>query len=386
MRISAWTSSRRDGWLRLSAQLQWEEMARTETLWVEWPESDAALMRPTADAALLLAYPLAMSYGERRLVVDGEVSPRLAEGARVAMAVIARSAPTLRAVPLEMREGFGEFESEAPSRAAGLCLSGGVDALSALQERVHRLPAEHAARFRCGLFAFGFNTYDFVDGAPDPARLAVAEAYAERLARFADPLGVTLARARTNYRTLQRSFEAWAMVARDAHLAALGHLMRPRLRSLAIGSAGAGIDAGISQDPLLVAFYSTDDVDVHAAQPMRTRLEKLRALLMWPEALDVLRCCFLIRTPGVGARNCGECEKCVRTALQCIALGAADATRVRAAFTAWPDTPEAIARLDLRAPYVQSFYAELEPLLRARGRADLASAISRAIARAREGR
>lgn len=38
MRISAWTPTRRDGWLRLSAQLQWEETERTETLWFEWPD------------------------------------------------------------------------------------------------------------------------------------------------------------------------------------------------------------------------------------------------------------------------------------------------------------------------------------------------------------
>ncbi|HYW31318.1 MAG TPA: hypothetical protein VE869_07385 [Gemmatimonas sp.] len=379
MRISAWTSSRRDGWIHLSARLQWEETERTETLWFEWPESNAAFVRPTADSALLLAYPLAMSYGERRLVVDGEVSPRLAEGARAVMAVIASAGPTLRAVRLELHEGFGDFESEAPSRAAGLCLSGGVDALSALQDRVHGLPRDHAARFRCGLFAFGFNTYDFVNGAPDPARLTAAEAYADRLDSLAAELGVTLTRVRTNYRTLHRSFDAWGMVANDSHLAAIGHLMRPRLRSLAIGSLGTGITAGTSQNPLLVAFHSTDDLDVHTAHPMRSRLEKLRVLLTWPEALAVLRVCFLIRTPGGGARNCGECEKCVRTVLQCIALGAADAAPVRAAFTVWPDTPEAIARLDVGSSFVRPYYEELEPLLRSRGRVDLATAISRGL-------
>jgi hypothetical protein len=267
----------------------------------------------------------------------------------------------------------------------GLCLSGGVDALAALQER-QALPVSHPLRYRHGLFAFGFNTYDFIEGAVDPARLAAAESYADRLEAFAATAGLALTRMRTNYRTLHRSFEAWAVVAHDSHLAAIGHLMRPRLSALAIGSAGAGLAAGIPQDPLLVALYATDDLDVHGAQPMRSRLEKLRALLTWPAALDVLRVCFLMRTPGAGERNCGSCEKCVRTALQCIALGAGDRQAVRAAFTTWPGTPEALATVDLRATRVQSFYAELAPLLAAQGRDDLARAISAAIARGRGGR
>lgn len=382
MRISAWTSARRDGRVRLTARVEWEESARAESLWLDWPESQLDQVRATADAALLFGYPLAMSYGERRLRLEGEVSPRLAEGARVAMAVIERSAPSHRAVRIECTEGFGDAESGEASRVAGLCLSGGVDALAALQERVTMLPVGHRFRHAQGLFVFGLNSFDFVDGAPDPARLAVAEAYADRLEAFAAPLEVGLTRVRTNYRALQRSFEAWAVVAHDSHLAAIGHLMRPRLRSLAIGSAGAGISEGIPQDPLLAALYSTDDLDVHGAQPMRTRLEKLQRLLAWPEALAVLRVCFLLRTPGPGERNCGRCEKCVRTALQCIALGAGDSPAVRAAFTAWPDTAEAIASVNLGAPHLRSFYAELVPLLQAKGRDDLAGAISRGLATA----
>jgi hypothetical protein len=382
VKVSAWRTERRDGWLRISAQLAWEESARTETLWIEWPEAHAGLVRPTADAALLLGYPLAMSYGETRLSLDGEVSPRLAEGARVAMAVIARSEPTHREVRLEVREGFSEFEAPAPARVAGLCLSGGVDALAALQE-VRALPPGHPARFAQGIFAFGFNSYDFVDGAPDPARVAAAEAYADRLEAFAEPLGVPVARVRTNYRTLHRSFEAWAEVAHDSHLAALGHLMRRRLRSLAIGSAGAGISDGIPQNPLLVALYATDDLDVHGAQPMRMRREKLRRLLGWPEALDVLRVCLLLRTPAPGARNCGRCEKCVRTVLQCLTLGERIPPGLRAAFSEWPDTPEAIAGVNVGGARVRAYYAGLAPLLVAQGRADLAAAINRGIATAR---
>jgi hypothetical protein len=320
-----------------------------------------------------------MASGERRLRIDGTVSPRLADAARTAMACIAAERPTLVPVRLDLVEGRAEAQAVSPARASAVCLSGGVDALAALDERRRDTDAPQDTRFGYGIFAFGFNSYDFRDGQPVPERLQAADTHAARLATLAEREQLTLLRVWTNLRALHESFESMAAVTHDSHLAAIGHLMRPAIRSLTIGSAGAGIARGLTQDALLVALYATDDLDVHGGQPMMTRLEKLRRILEWPDAVRVLRVCLLIDLPEQGARNCGVCEKCVRTMLQCIALGRSKDPLVQEAFPHWDRLTANVARVHIARPHVRDYYLALVERLRREGRADLSDAVVRAL-------
>jgi hypothetical protein len=378
MKVGAWEWTESAGWVRLSTRIEWEDVARApETLYLEWRTDAAgvaAAVTPEPDAALLMTYPLAMALGERRLVVEGMVSPRLADGSRAVMAMIARARSTLHAVHLELTEGYAPVA--AHDRVAAVCLSGGVDALAALQANLRDAPQDHPARFRLALFVFGLNTYDHADGRVVPAREAAAWEYADRLESFARSVGLSLVRVRTNLRTMYPSFESWISVTFDSHLAAVGQAMRTQIRSLGIGSSGAALTDGLPQDPRLLPFHSTHAVDVYGTQNMVPRLEKLRALLAWPEAMAQLRVCFLLDVPAPGTRNCGRCEKCVRTMLQCIALGAEHSPPARGAFTQWVDVA-AVDALTRGPKPPRGFYAALAPLLTAQGRADLAAAVRR---------
>ena len=378
MKVGAWERTESAGWVRLSARVEWEDVARApETLYLEWRADAAgiaAAVTPEPDAALLMTYPLAMALGERRLVIDGMVSPRLADGARLAMAMIARARPELREIRLELEEGYAPLPQH--ERVAALCLSGGVDALAALQANLRDAPPEHPARYRQAIFVFGLNTYDHEAGVVVPAREAAAWEYTDRLEPFAQSVGLTLVRVRTNLRALYPSFASWISVTFDSHLAAVGQAMRSRIRSLGIGSSGAALTEGLPQDPRLLPFHTTHAVDVYGAQNMVPRLEKLRGLLAWPEAMAQLRVCFLLDIPAPGTRNCGRCEKCVRTMLQCIALGAEHSPQVRGAFTQWVDVA-AVDALTRGPKPPRGFYAALAPLLAAQGRADLAAAVRR---------
>jgi hypothetical protein len=378
MKVGAWERTESAGWVRLATRVEWEDLARApETLYLEWRADAAgiaAAVTPEPDAALLMTYPLAMALGERRLVIDGMVSPRLADGARLVMAVIARGRPALREVRLELQEGLAPVP--AGPREAALCLSGGVDALAALQANLHSAAHDNAARYRHGIFVFGLNTYDHVDGRVVPAREAAAWDYVERLEVFAQSVGLSLVRVRTNLRAMYPSFESWSSVTFDAHLAAIGQATRTRLSSLAIGSHGAVLTEGLAQDPRILPFHGTHAVDVHGTQNMVPRLDKLRGLLAWPEAMAQLRVCFLLDVPAPGTRNCGRCEKCVRTMLQCIALGAEHSPHARGAFTQWVDVA-AVDALTRGPKPPRGFYAALAPLLAAQGRNDLAAAVRR---------
>jgi hypothetical protein len=324
-----------------------------------------------------MAYPLAMAHGEDRLELEGPVSPRLADGARVAMAAVAGARPELRPTRLDLDERVVVATRDRRMREAALCLSGGVDALAALRQNLDTVPAEHPARFRTGIFVFGLNTYDFADGKIVAARERAVWDYVDAMEQFAQTAGLSIVRMRTNLRTLYPSFESWGSVTHGAHLSALGQSLRQRVHALAIGSAGKGLGEGTMQNPLLVQLYSSDDVNVYGAQNLVSRLDKMRSLLAWPEALRILRVCFQIDEPVAGQRNCGRCEKCLRTMLQFIALGGGDSPDVRGAFARWVDA-DALKGLDLRAPHQRAFYSGLAPLLVAKGRSDLAAALARA--------
>lgn len=372
MRVSEWKETHRGGVLRLSAAITWEDQDRPDaTLWFEWSADLADSVRAEPDAALIATYPLAMFSGEQRLHVAGHISSRLADGVESAMAVIAEQWPAYRPVRLELTHGTLPVRERG--REAGVCFSGGVDALAAVQQNIRTSSVGDRERFTSALFIFGLNTYDFVDGAPSAERLAAYEAHAGRLEAFANATGMALLRCTTNLRALYPSFDAWFAVANTSYLAATGHLMRPRLASLALGSSGTGRVAGVTPPPLIDPLYSTDTLQVYGAQVMTTRIEKVRRLADWPEGLAVLRVCLLIEMPEGGTLNCGQCDKCVRTMLELLALG--DDALARAPFPA-TDVSAELAQNAMRTPYGRAFCAELVPLFAARGRNDLAVALS----------
>ena len=174
-----------------------------------------------------------------------------------------------------------------------------------MQDNLATLSPDHPARFRRGLFAFGLNSFDFDDGRPVAARIEVYEAQAVRLEAFASRVGISLVRASTNLRSLYPDFEAWAAAVNNTPLTAIGHAMRTHLSGLAIASTGVGIDTGHQQHPFMDPLFATHDFDVHPVQQMVTRAEKVRRLTAWPDALAVLRVCFLMDLSPGRTLNCG---------------------------------------------------------------------------------
>lgn len=380
MKVGAWREERTGGRFRVSVRVTWEDHERDDaTVWFEWPEAFADQVTADANVALIATYPLAMSTGERRLQLDGSVPPRLVDGVRAAMALAVERTPTLKPVVLDVR-ARGTLHAEATGgRDAALCLSGGVDALAALQQNIESMPPDHPARFRRGLFVFGLNSFDFAAGEVVPARAATYDSQASRLEVFASGVGLSTIRVTTNLRALYPDFTTWAAVVNNTPLIAIGHAMRSRLTGLAIASTGLGIETETRQHPFMDGLFGTHDFDVHPVQLMVTRTEKVRRLAAWSEALEVLRVCFLMELPTGPFLNCGRCEKCVRTMLALLAAGG-DALH-RAPFSAADVTADQVEALFFTPRIVVGYYDELLEPLAAVGREDLVAAIRRGLRR-----
>ena len=92
----------------------------------------------------------------------------------------------------------------------------------------------------------------------------------------------------------------------------------------------------LGSHPVLDPLFSTERTEVvHHGEP--SRLQKVRALTRFPEALELLDVCQREAEP----LNCGECEKCLRTMLELHAAGASYGNRRFAR----PLEPERIAAL-----------------------------------------
>lgn len=145
----------------------------------------------------------------------------------------------------------------------------------------------------------------------------------------------------------------------------LGHVVIP-------SSDGAGTIGPCGTSPLLDPLFSTERVEIDHDTP-RTRVAKVGWLARErPDLLPWLKVCFVENRPD----NCGRCSKCLLTML---ALEAAGARELAAAFPAELDL-EAVAKITPRNLNGQLEFAEAHRALLERGApADVVAAVARVL-------
>ncbi|MAE68095.1 MAG: hypothetical protein CMJ18_27925 [Phycisphaeraceae bacterium] len=384
----------RDGLMtRVSATVEWEQADRTpEPLHFAVGDGFADDLAPNPNAMLLATIMPAMHHGEDRVRVDGAICPRLRDGLVVALDRLWHATGRSRARPvaIETTEGFAPPTPRHPERTASF-MSGGVDALAALRRNRLSYPPDHPGAIADCMLVHGF---DF-GGPGDPDlgrdRFERDRVALEKLTRSAD---ANLLCVETNLRRLEAPGLCFPIESCGAALGAVAHACSGRLTEAVAGSSAAIRDGGpAAQHPLIdPSFTSSSAVTLRQDGAWSGRLDKIRLLSDWPEALDVLHCC---NDPQIasGAVNCGACEKCLLTMTELLVCGSLDRCST---FEADDVSADQIVRLsgtppaELPAEHLEALRAEMfhidasgydawhdliEPLERT-GRRDLASAVS----------
>jgi hypothetical protein len=323
--------------------------------------SPTSPVRASADAFLALTLVPALMLGAD-LDVDGPVAPSTIAAAHRVQAQFARWFSSLR--PVAIRAARRE---ERP-RAAGMSamFSGGVDSWHTL--------LRHRARLSHALLVHGFDLQRHERRVPSPVVAALRGAVAEA--------GVTLLEIETNAR--RWSFEIASV---------LGFLDRYFVWSFAHGAAIAGFNFALADavggvvipssdsGETLVPWGSHPDLDPQWTGPevafehdeaTTTRFEKLEALAAFDPAVRNLRVCWASAPDG---KNCGRCEKCLRTMATLHALGAADR-----AVTFPPITARAIAAARISMGSV-GYWRDVERGAERLGDRGTANAVRAALAR-----
>jgi hypothetical protein len=359
VKISGLHTTEKDGRMRVGATITWEDTNRpAQDIYFETPLEFAGALTTDYDAFVIAAIIPAYWHAERRVAVDGPVCPTLHDGLRVAMAWL-HACRGVRRPPLTVDARPRPVTNRASERA-GCFLSGGIDSLSMLRRNRLQYPRSHPASIRDGIIAYGLE----VD---DPETFADVVDDLMPVARDAD---VALISVYTNIRALEPSWALWNDVWQGAVWAAIAHALKRRLTIAYLASSTSipYVNTLQGTDPRLDPNYSSEDLLFRHDGIALSRFTKTRIVADWPIALAHLRVCNKSSRYRKGKLNCGCCEKCIRTQLALLCLGALDQTDVFQTV----DLSEAAVRAVIFSGDWYASYEQLIEPLREIGRRDLA--------------
>ncbi|MGD8367074.1 MAG: hypothetical protein PVG78_05495 [Desulfobacterales bacterium] len=369
MRIEDLRKTETDDTAAVRATVKWEDCDQPDReVFIEtekrFSEDLSVHLQPFVVGCLIPA----LHFGERRLAVEGSLCPYLLEGLETVMAIMQFwSRGMMR--PLCIEASGGDPAPEARVPRAGLFLSGGIDSLAALRLSMERYPAGHPARVRDALLVHGFDIGGVMERG---AKYPVFERARAAMAPVAEEAGLEMIPVYTNIRHLCDDRDLWLDRFFGAVLAAAAHAFGRRINLVFVGSSFDLPNLHpCGSHPLLDPAYSSYGLRIRHRDLALSRLEKIGIVSGWQRAFDNMRVC-LANVPD--RLNCGRCEKCVRTMTGLAALGVLHKT---AAFNGEDLTPAHFDGFRITIRGRESFYEEMLPQLRARGRNDIVAVIEK---------
>ncbi len=305
--LHVWPHGKRviDGWPTLSATFESSSRKRY-LLWYGVDSQWGHALTEHADCFALAAIFCAMRTGGS-LHVHGSVSPSLMGNLEEFQAVWHCWRPE-KCRPVELR---ADIEGEAPRAAdtsAVICYSGGVDSTFTMYRHAVQANCRRVRRVGAAVFIQGFDI-----------PMSASDAYERNANRAEGLLGsieTPLIRLRTNWRELPGR---WT----DAHGAGLGACLHALGAQFSSGLLGSSMPYARLEPwgstPMTDRLMSSSRFVIQDDGAEYDRVGKLRELLGWPEGLAHLRVCWEGKEFD---RNCGRCEKCIRTQLALRIVGA----------------------------------------------------------------
>ncbi|MFN6945464.1 MAG: hypothetical protein ACK4ND_10990 [Cytophagaceae bacterium] len=358
--------------VRVAATVTWEDCDRpTHDIFFETEEAFADSLSCNPDAFLVGCIIPAMHYGEKRVFISEEICPQLRSGLITAMSWLRHwyYSPDRELVTIEAKVRKGLLNRRRQNRA-GFFFSGGIDSFATLRANRLNFPLEHPWSIKDGLLIYGLELDD-----PEAFRYVK-----EFLTDVAGKVGITLIPVYTNlylnYRqedSLNR-FNFWTYKFMGSAFASIAHIFINRVSVFLLASSFDIPNLHPhSLDPRLTMNFDSSDLHIRSDGIALSRFMKTKLIANWKVAMEHLRVCNQYRLYRHDSLNCGKCEKCIRTMLALLSIGALDKTH---AFPKQDVTDSMIEKAVLiKNSYAANWYKELLTPLLQRGREDLARAI-----------
>jgi len=331
-----------------------------ETYWYDVPDAFASSISDSGNPWLAGLLPVAVALGEP-LVLSRPVDPLLLDNAPEQMRAWQFWFPERKPVAIEADVLDATGGPAGTARTAAL-FSGGVDSFhTALVPR--HVPVDDL------LLVLG--TFDLASG--HDASYGRVQA---SMQVAADAIGKTLVPVTTNQMKTRMAASDPMHLAGGGMLAAVALALERRYsRVLVSATANPRQFHSATGHPYLTALSSTRRTRFCEEGFGCSRVAKTEVVARSDAALAALRVCFM----SGDETNCGECVKCFRTMIALEALGVLG----RAPFGRTSLPASRVARVTVVGKNPRDHYEELPPFCREHGRADLAEAVERALARSR---
>ncbi|HSU68275.1 MAG TPA: hypothetical protein VLJ39_15460 [Tepidisphaeraceae bacterium] len=332
---------------------------------VHWEVEGAAFSALDANFALLAALPVGITQGVP-LHIEGAVDRTLLRNAQLLSNHWAQWYPEL----FHRIEIYAdEFVDHAPIGSEEvICLSGGIDSTYAYLRIMHEKRRELRNHLGLGIFIQGFD-YSLDDTEGFRVLLGKIQEVVDR--------AIPLAAVKTNWRPVIARGNLWNSF-HTVGLAAIQHLFSGQFAAGVLAS-----DYTFTEDHVCAPWgssavtnrlISSGGFKVTSVGEDVRRLDKLEAIHQWGHLADVNVCWQGART----GKNCGRCEKCLRTMFMCEALGIDPVP----AFGRGP-TPAEIRKLRLHAPNRRVFFVQAIEAFRNPHRIQLKKAAERSLLRSK---
>ena len=306
----------------------------------------------------------AMHFGEQRVQIDAEVCPEIIEGLSTVMQCLRHwwYAPSHKIPLIETKIKSEPANRKKPNRA-GMFFSGGIDSLATIRSNRSFYHLDHPQSIRDGLLVYGLEVAD-----PEAFKCVI-----DSVTEIAKDCKVTIIPVYTNLRDLNDDWRFWRRSYQGAVFSAIAHAFSNRLDVISISSSHCFCQSPrYGTHPLIDPNYSSSDLQIRHSCYRLSRLEKIQMIADWEAALKNLRVCNQYGLYRTGHLNCGQCEKCLITMTELMAIGALGRTSAFDENDVSADQLKSKIRIN---DEVEHYYEELIIPLIERGREDLANII-----------
>ncbi|HSV85543.1 MAG TPA: hypothetical protein VLH85_03145 [Levilinea sp.] len=305
MRLSPSEITVKNGEVMLSAGVTFDRplLNKPQRLWFSFPEKFAPFVTCRSDAFAAGLILLAMYSGEE-LVIEGELSPRLARGLSEYQRVLKFWYPNLFSIVNIQAHSLSALPAEQAGNETMTLFSGGVDSAFTLMQHLPERQPLPDFQVRYALFIHGYDT---------PLQNQSSFENASRIfSRELAAAGVELIPVRTNLRYFTSGLLPW-MIAHGCITIAAGLVFDRLCGKLLVPSAN-NLDEHKpwGSSPLVDHWLSTVTTETLHHGICHSRMDKVSAIAGWAPAHHFLRVC--INEAGRdGVNNCSACQKCLRT-------------------------------------------------------------------------
>lgn len=303
--------------VRVQARLEWEDSNHAPLdLFVQTEEAFQDAMWPDPNAFLVASILAAWHGGERRIRVEGTLCPALVNNLSGVFMMLRSWYPGAFGADPRVEATNGIQPLLPFGQGAVSLMSGGIDSLCLLRANRLFYPSGHPSSIKAVLsvaqaaqpFATKEALYKKMEGRLGAIRPVAAEAKAEVIPVV------------TNTWWLNPDGYFYGQKAYSSQLSAIVAFFSKRFH---IGYIASSYDAAFTNKPWgshpqLDAYYSSSHFQMENSGTEMTRLRKVEMVADWPVALHHLRVC---QNDNSGSKNCGTCEKCIRTMLMLEGFG-----------------------------------------------------------------